>query len=190
MAGKAKNTLTKDTEVETSTSVDIVKQEDAEKKNKPVVNKEYKDSDYISVKAVRTNVGYIDPNTYDVHRWNSSNPINDVTYATLNSMFRTNRKYLSNLIVMIEDDVIVEKFKLTNLYEKYKEFTTDDGWDIAKVKRFEKVYRTSEKEIKKSLREKIIFLVVNRKINDVSVIEMLQHCLSGNVAKINLLDMR
>lgn len=160
-----------DTNIETTKKMN----EEEKKSTKKSINIEpLEDSDEIEVVSLVSNVSYKDSKTLDTYEWSEIGHVEYMTFETLKNMWRNNKGYFKNLWLKPNDDRVINKFGLTNTYEKYEYLMDGSNYVKKNIKAICDAIKSTPNGLKLSICDKVKSLVVDGEITDIFVIRELE----------------
>ena len=160
--------------VEESTVATSVAVEDVKNVKKNVKVEPLKDSDEIEVVSLTPNVSYKDNYTNDMYRWDEVGHIEPMSYETLRNMWRNAKGYFKNLWIKPLDERVIQKFGLTNTYEKYEFLMDESNYTRANINKICTNISSTPIGVKFSICTKVKDMVVSGAVTDIAVIRALE----------------
>lgn len=172
MARTATNSTVEDI-VDVNT-VEEMNEETTKTTKKSIKSQPLEDSDEIEVVSLVPNVSYKDSKTFDMYEWNEVGHIEYMTFDTLKNMWRNNKGYFKNLWLKPVDDRVINKFGLTNTFEKYEYLMDGSNYTKKNINAICDAIKTTPNGLKFSICNKVKSLVVSGELTDVFVIRELE----------------
>lgn len=132
------------------------------------------DYDEINVVSLNPNVSYKDSKTGDMYEWDEVGHVEPMTFETLKNMWRNHKGYFRNMLLRPDDERVINKFGLTNLYTKYEFLMDESNYTRAKIKDICDAIASSPNGLKNAMYNKVKDLVINGKVTDAYVIRTLE----------------
>lgn len=136
--------------------------------------KPLQDSDEIEVVSLISNVSYKDSKNLDMYEWDEVGHVEYMTFETLKNMWRNDKGYFKNMWLKPNDERVIDKFRLTNTFEKYEDLMDESLYTNKNIDKVCQMISDAPSGLKRSVFAKIKTLVVNGQINDVKVIRTLE----------------
>ena len=141
------------------------------------------DSDEIEVISLVPNVSYKDSKTLDMYEWHDVGHSEYMTFDTLKNLWRNNKGYFKNLWLKPMDERVINKFGLTNTFEKYEYLMNGSNYTKSNIKTICEAIRATPNGLKFAICNKVKNLVIDGEVTDIFVIRELE-----NRLQINLID--
>ena len=135
------------------------------------------DSDEIEVISLVSNVTYKDSKTLDTYEWREAGHVEYMTFETLKNMWRNNKGYFKNLWLKPNDDRVINKFSLTNTFEKYEYLMDASNYTKKNIGAICSAIKSTPNGLKWAICDKVKSLVISGDITNVSVIRELEKSL-------------
>lgn len=162
-----------DTMVATNIAVEKNMNEDNKKNVKKIET--LNDSDEIDVVSLVPNVSYKDSRTGDFYEWEHVGHTELMTFETLKNMWRNHKGYFREMLLRPNDDRVINKFGLTNTFEKYEFLMDESNYNRENIKKICTIISETPNGLKHSIVNRIKDMVANGKLVDVKVIRELEN---------------
>ena len=133
-----------------------------------------RDSNEIKVVSLVPNVWYHNDYTGDTIRWDSVGQEEYMTFEELKAMWRESKGYFRNMWLKPEDDRVVAKFGLTNIYKKYDFLMNEKNYTRDNIDKLCDSISSASSELKYCVCDKVKSLVADERITDIHVIRALE----------------
>ena len=163
------------TETITDTVEKMIEKEKEENTKKSIKAEPLKDSDEIEVISLVPKVSYKDSKTLDMYEWHEVGHIEYMTFDTLKNMWRNNKGYFKNLWLKPMDDRVINKFSLTNTFEKYEYLMDGSNYTKANIKTICEAIKATPNGLKFAICNKVKNLVISGEVVDIFVIRELEN---------------
>lgn len=186
MARTLTKNISEDIDVVENVNIDAVEEmneKEIKTTKKSIKAEPLEDSDEIEVISLVPNVSYKDSKTLDMYEWQEAGHVEYMTFETLKNMWRNNKGYFKNLWLKPCDERVINKFGLTNTFEKYEYLMDSSNYTKKNIKVICDAIKSTPNGLKMSICDKVKNLVINGEIADVFVIRELEKQL-----KIELID--
>lgn len=136
-------------------------------------------NEIINVRSVTYGgVSYVSPKTKMLTRWSQYGDVQPMEYAELVTMKASNRAFLFNPLVVVDDEQVAEKLGLTELYRELEEVADLDGFFGVDLLKMQSTIQKLPKGAKETVRQKASEMVRSGKLYDTRKIKMLERELS------------
>lgn len=166
---------------ETAVATDIATEENMDVKEKNVKNtknmvdvKSLMDSDEIEVVSLIPNISYKDPYTGNEYKWEEADHIEFMTFDTLRNMWRNHKGYFRNMWLKPLDERVISKLSIGNIYEKHEFLMEESNYTKKNIDRICDSIADTPSGMRYAIYNKIKDMIVNGKINDITVIRTLE----------------
>lgn len=132
------------------------------------------DSDEIEVVSLVPNVSYKDSKTLDMYEWHDIGHVEYMTFETLKNMWRNNKGYFKNLWLKPMDGRVINKFGLTNTFEKYEYLMDGSNYTKKNIGAICDAIKETPNGLKMAICDKVKNLVVDGEVTDIHVIRELE----------------
>lgn len=133
-----------------------------------------RDSNEIKVVSLVPNVWYRNDYTGNSIRWDSVGQEEYMTFEELKAMWRESKGYFRNMWLKPEDDRVVAKFGLTNIYKKYDFLMDEKNYTRENIDKLCESISSASSELKYCVCDKVKNLVAEEKVTDIHVIRALE----------------
>lgn len=177
MARTSTKNIAEDTDIIENVNADAVEEmneKETKTTKKSIKAEPLEDSDEIKVISLVPNVSYKDSKTLDMYEWQEAGHVEYMTFETLKNMWRNNKGYFKNLWLKPCDDRVINKFGLTNTFEKYEYLMDGSNYIKKNIKVICDAIKSTPNGLKMSICDKVKSLVISGEITDVFVIKELE----------------
>lgn len=133
-----------------------------------------RDSNEIKVVSLVPNVWYHNDYTGQNIEWKYVGQEEFMTFEELKAMWRESKGYFRNMWLKPEDDRVIAKFSLTNIYKKYDFLMDEKNYTRANIDKLCESISSASSELKYCVCDKVKNLVAEEKITDIHVIRALE----------------
>lgn len=133
-----------------------------------------RDSNEIKVISLVPHVWYHNNYTGDTIVWDNVGQEEYMTFEELKAMWREAKGYFRNMWLKPEDDRVIAKFGLTNIYKKYDFLMDEKNYTRENIDKLCESISSASSELKYCVCDKVKNLVSEEKISDIHVIRALE----------------
>ena len=159
---------------EENNNVEVTVETTTKKATSKNVVEPLEDYDEIDVVSLVPHVSYKDNKTGDFYEWDKVGHVEPMTVETLKNMWRNHKGYFRNMLLKPNDDRVIVKFGLKNVFEKYEFLMDESNYTRANINVLCETISNTPNGLKYAICNKVKDLVINGKVTDVSVIKALE----------------
>lgn len=124
---------------------------------------------------------YVSPRTQLIYNWSDYGTEEFIEYGELITMRSASPKFLTKPWILIQDDEVVEYFRLQDIYEKLLLLDNINEFLLKPFSEIETLFESAPMGIKQTFTIKIGEMVHAKTINDIRVVNMIDKTMGTNL---------